>query len=134
MESRALSADALASALAGLGPVSGWLMQTGQVHRLHKQAIPAAGSILSAEFHGPGDDGQEQTCWQVIHLGRGQWQLHAHHIRPVPASEANVLGERIRQRHVDGGQLHYYRLWQPDGDDAPQCRIALLTAIEEVAA
>lgn len=133
-ETRHLSGDELATALAALGPVSGWLMCTGQVHRLHQQPVPATTGILSGEFHSTAGEGQAQTCWQLSHQGRDQWQLHTHHIQVVPSGAANALGERISHRHVDGGHLHYYRLWQPDNDQAPQCRIALLTGIQEPSA
>lgn len=132
-QSTTLQADQLAQALATLGPVSGWLLEPSAVTQLDQQVLDGKHYPVSAElFTAPDADGL-QRCWQLTHLGRGQWQLHSHQIHPVPADQANCLGQRVQQRHVHAAatRLLYWKLWHADPDSrAPQCTTAVLAAIE----
>lgn len=117
----------LAMHLRELGKVSGWLTETGRVVKLHEEIIalenlPLAGEFFSAQDH-----------WQLTQLPRGQWQITHHTLQPCAAEAANCLAERVS--HLLAGQrsgyLHYWKLWVPAADGAPENRIALLAAIEE---
>lgn len=117
----------LAATLRNLGAVSGWLTETGRVVQLREQPIalenlPLAGELFRGDDH-----------WQLTQLPRNQWQLTHHRLQRGTADAANCLAERISHL-VTGqrnGQLHYWKLWTPAADGAPENRIALLTAIEE---
>lgn len=120
-------AAGLPALLAALGEVSGWLSETGRVRELRQQPVEADGLPLAGEFF------RGDSHWQLQHLGRGRWELHHHQLHPCAADEASHLGERISQRHADGGaRLNYWRLWAKDeADGLPQCQLAVLFSIED---
>lgn len=113
--------------LRDLGEVSGWLTETGRVIQLREAIITLDNLPLAAELFRGHDH------WQLTQLPRGQWQLSHHRLQPCATDTANCLAERVS--HLLAGQreghLHYWKLWMPNADGAPESRIALLTAIEE---
>ena len=117
----------LAAQLTALGQVSGWLTETGRVVHLHEDTISLQNLPLAGEFF------RADTHWQLTQLPRGQWQLTQHTLQPCPAEAANCLAERVSHLLAGNrsGQLHYWKLWLPGSDGAPENPIALLTAIEE---
>ena len=130
--SQQLDRDQLVSALTALGNVSGWLQESGQTLTLRQQSIQPGNALLAGELFAGND------YWLITRLPRDRWQLHHHRLLPVAASEANSLGQATRQL-LSGrqpGQLCYWKLWKADleQENAPVCRIALLTAIEETGA
>jgi hypothetical protein len=126
-ECRLLEQSELASQLQALGAVTGWIEETGAVHTLRQQNITLNGLPLSAEFY------RDSSHWQLRQLPRGQWQLHHHQLTACQPASASHLGERVQQLLAAPGQgtLHYWRLWQADTENAPHCRIALLTELQE---
>lgn len=113
--------------LRDLGELSGWLTETGRVVQLREAIIaldnlPLAGELFRGHDH-----------WQLTQLPRGQWQLNHHRLQPCAADAANCLAERVSHLLAAPreGRLHYWKLWTPDADGAPESRVALLTAIEE---
>lgn len=131
--SRTLSAPDLDEALRQLGPVSGWLTETGRIVELERQTIEPIHRPLAGEFFRDGDH------WQLSAHPRGRWLLHHHTLAPCPAEEATHLGERVTHLLAAPrrGWLEYWRLWAPEvesdnnHDLDPACRIALLTAIRK---
>lgn len=113
--------------LRDLGEVSGWLTETGRVVQLREETIALGNLPLSGELFRGHDH------WQLTQLPRGQWQLTHHRLQPCAADTANCLAERVSHLLAGkrAGRLHYWKLWMPDADGAPESRIALLTAIEE---
>lgn len=125
--STALSADELAASLAALGPVTGWVTETGRVRRLQDEAIALDGFALDGEFFHGADH------WQLSRLPRDRWLLHRHRLQPCAASEATHLGQPVT--HLLAGQpsarLRYWRLWTAGPDNAPHCPLAVLAGIED---
>lgn len=130
--SQRLDRHSLSQALAGLGPVSGWLQETGRTLTLRKEQVQSGNLLLAGELFAANDH------WLLTRLPRDIWELHHHRLQAVPANQANCLGEVASQLLAGRkpGQLHYWKLWQADAKQqgAPLCRIALLTAIEETGA
>ncbi|WKN24019.1 hypothetical protein [Azotobacter vinelandii] len=126
-ESLTCTASELPETLQTLGELDGWLTETGRVVRLRNTRIELQNLPLAGEFF------RDEQCWQLTQLPRGRWQLNRHHLQACPADEANCLGENVEHLLAGSGdgRLRYWRLWEPDEDNAPHCRIALLTAIEE---
>lgn len=120
----------LAAALSELGSVTGWLQETGQTLTLCSEPVQSCNPLLAGEIFA------ESTHWIITRLPRDRWTLSTHQLLPVSAFEANCLGERVTQLEAGkrNRQLRYWRLWQPDDQqlNAPICRIALLTAIEDI--
>lgn len=128
---RALSADDLANVLRELGPVSGWITETGRVVQLEQQFIELVHRPLAGEFF------RESDHWQLNAHPRGRWLLHHHELSACSPAEATHLGEKVEHLMAapKRGWLEYRRLWAPGVDPdthhdlGPVCRIALLTAI-----
>lgn len=133
--SQCLQQDTLAPTLSALGKVSGWLSEPSAITELRNQPITPSQLPLKGEFFSHGQSGESLQCWQLSHLGRGMWQLDSHVLQPCAADQANCLGERVQQLHANrvNAYLGYWRLWHPDVDQAPQCAIALLCTIDEIA-
>ena len=119
-ESRISAHEALSALLHELGEVSGWIKETSRVVKLDKVRIELESRPLLGLLPG------------------GRWQLHTHRLTACPAADATHLGERVEHLLAGkrGGRLQYWRLWDVEGADpaecgAPQCRIALLTGIQE---
>ncbi len=126
--SRLVSAADLSSVLHELGAVTGWLTETSRVLSVQNECIvfehlPLAGEFFNGENH-----------WQLSHLSRGQWELTHYQLQPCSALEANCLGEPVTHLHhaQPSGRLSYWKLWEPDSQQAPHCRVALLKAIEGI--
>ncbi|MDY0073568.1 MAG: hypothetical protein RBR77_13090 [Thauera sp.] len=117
----------LPARLAELGKVSGWLSETSRVVTLHNAPIALENLPLAGEFY------RDDLHWQLSCLPRGQWQLHRHRLTPCATAEATHLGEPVEhlQAGHSKGRLRYWRLWEADQDQAPQCRIAVLADIQE---
>ena len=113
--------------LAEMGEVSGWLSETSRIVTLHNTRVELVNLPLAGEFY------RGDLYWQLSRLPRGQWQLHQHRLTPCEADEATHLGEPVEhlQAGRNKGRLRYWRLWEPDQDQAPQCRIALLADLQE---
>ncbi len=128
--SRTLEAGALQEALAGLGPVTGWVTEPARVTQLDRQILALVQKPLSGEFCQPGPDGG-QRVWQLTCLPRGQWSLTEHQLAPCDAADANALGEAVSYLHADDSsiRLHYLRLWHADDEGAPACTQAVLAGI-----
>ncbi len=130
---RTLDAETLSEALRQLGPVSGWLSETGRIVELERQSVEPIQRPLAGEFFRDGHH------WQLSAHPRGRWLLHHHTMSPCPADQATHLGERVTHLLAAPrrGWLEYWRLWAPDcepdtrHDPGPTCRIALLTAIRK---
>lgn len=122
-----LQAGELTDALAALGPVTGWLTETGRVRRLLNEAIALEGFALEGEFF------RDTVHWQLSRLPRDRWQLNAHHVRPCSTGEATHLGQPVSHLLTGrpGARLHYWRLWTAGPDNAPHCPLAVLAGIEE---
>lgn len=122
-----LGIEELADALAALGPVTGWLTETGRVRRLQDEAIALDGFALEGEFF------RDTDHWQLSRLPRDRWQLHRHRLQPCAAAEATHLGQPVT--HLLTGQpgatLRYWRLWTAGPDNAPHCSLAVLAGIED---
>ena len=125
-----LDATELGRALAALGPISGWLTEPARVRELHHEPIALVQRPLAGEFFAPAASGRQRT-WQLASLPRDRWSLASHELETCDAHEADTLGEPVSHLHAQesGRRLEYWRLWQPDGEGAPECRIALLAAI-----
>lgn len=125
-ERRILGREDLAPALAGLGAVSGWLLETGRVVEVHDSEVNLRGLLLEAECFA-GDE-----HWLLRHDHGDRWFMDVHSVRPCTADTANALAEPVVQLRRGGGVLHYLRLWTPDVDDggAPVCRVALLDGMD----
>lgn len=122
-----LDIDTLSTHLAALGPVSGWLTETGRVVQLRQQVIDLHNHPLEGEFFA------NSRHWQLVHHGRGQWRLYEHQLQTCPAAEATHLGEPVSHllAGTPGARLRYWRLWTAGVDRAPHCSLAVLAAIEE---
>jgi hypothetical protein len=120
----------LPAVLRDLGEVSGWLTETSRVVSLHASGIELQNLPLAGEFY------QGQHFWQLTQLPRGRWQLNSYRLTTCAATEATCLGESVEhlQAGSRNGRLRYWRLWEPDQDNAPHCRIALLADIQEASA
>lgn len=120
----------LAAVLRDLGEVSGWLTETSRVISLHDSHVELQNLPLAGEFY------QGQQFWQLTQLPRGRWQLNSYRLTPCAATEATCLGESVEHLQAGNryGRLRYWRLWEPDQDNAPHCRIALLAEIQEARA
>lgn len=131
--SRTFDAHELTEVLGQIGPVSGWLMETGRIVELEQQAIEPLHDLLSGEFF-RGDE-----HWQLSAHPRGRWLLHHHTLVICPLDEATHLGEKVEHLLASPrrGRLEYWRLWAPETepdtnqDLGPTCRIALLAAIRK---
>lgn len=129
--SRTLGADELADTLRQIGPVSGWLIETGRVVELEQQTIELLHMPLAGEFF------RGDQHWQLSAHPRGCWLLHHHTLNPCSAEEATHLADKVEHLLASPrrGRLVYWRLWAPEtepdtnADLGPTCRIALLTAI-----
>lgn len=116
----------LEQTLNGLGPVNGWLMETGAVRELRDtppapQGIPLAGEWQQGDRH-----------WTLEHLHGEQWQLHCFQCQPANDTDATHLGVLHHQIHSSGsGRLAYWNLWEPGEDQAPENRLALFVGFEE---
>lgn len=130
-----LQADTLAAALSALGPVSGWLSEPSAITELRNQSIQPSQLPLNGEFFAQVEADGLLQCWQLSHLGRGQWQLDSHRLQACAAEQANCLGERVQQLHANRANAHldYWRLWHADDELSPRCAIALLCLIHESA-
>lgn len=122
-----LQARELADALAALGPVTGWLTETGCVRRLHDEAIALKGFVLEGEFF------RDTVHWQLSRAPRDRWQLNAHCVQPCSAAEATHLGQPVSHLLAGraGARLHYWRLWTAGADNAPHCALAVLAGVED---
>lgn len=122
-----LTDDTLRTALEALGPVTGWVTEPSRVVELHDQAIELGQRALSAEFFQRQSEGQ-QRVWQLTCQPRDRWCLVQHDLEACDPGEADTLGEATNHLHVEdpARRLQYWRLWQPDEEGAPACRIALL--------
>jgi len=129
-ESLTCTAVDLSAVLLDLGEVSGWLTETSRVVSLHASRIELQNLPLAGEFY------QGQHFWQLTQLPRGRWQLNSYRLTSCAATEATCLGESFEHLQVGSrnGRLRYLRLWEPDQDNAPHCRVALLVDIQEVSA
>lgn len=130
--SKRLDRHSLGQALAELGPVNGWLQETGRTLNLHNEPVKPENLLLAGELFAG------NQYWLLTRLPRDFWELHHHQLQVVSAKEANCLGEASSQLLAGRvpGKLRYWKLWKADEGQqgAPLCRIALLTAIEETGA
>ena len=123
------TASDLPARLAEMGEVSGWLSETSRIVTLHNSRVELENLPLAGEFY------RGELYWQLGRLPRGLWQVHQHRLTPCEAAQATHLGEPVEHLHAghSKGRLRYWKLWEtdPDQDQAPQCRIALLADIRE---
>lgn len=122
-----LRTDELADALTALGPVTGWLTETGSVRRLQDEVIALAGFALEGEFF------RDNQHWQLSRLPRDRWQLHQHRLQACAANQATHLGQPVTHLLVGqpGARLRYWRLWTAGPDNTPNCALAVLAGIED---
>lgn len=123
-----LTDEALRAALEALGPVTGWVTEPSRVLELHEETIELGQRPLSGEFFQRQSEDGRQHVWQLTCQPRDRWSLVRHELEACEPGEADTLGEATNHLHVDDAVkcLQYWRLWQPDDEGAPACRIALL--------
>lgn len=120
----------LAGALAGLGPVTGWLQETGRVVAHHAEGVVLQGVPLAGEWC------NGSRHWILEHGSGESWWLHAFTAEPCAAEAATHLGETVSHLRTGqpGRRLRYWRLWSSDATlpgQPPVATLALFTGFED---
>ena len=125
-----LNQQQLKQKISDFSSMTGWILETGQVHTLNQQKFNGSSVVLTGEWVVDG------LSYSLEHLGRDQWELCQYNLQACKIGQATHLAEKMLHQEVSLSQqryLVYQRLWQveTEGTIAPMNKFAIFSGFEE---